>query len=255
MLLVQGLRLVAGNWRLLLLEVLPATLAWAAMLDLKAHALRGHAFRDWHGAPALLLMLGIVLLTIAAYFLNVAFAYAVAAPGATEPRVRPAFARIRGRWRTVALIAAFVGVALAVASVVVPRWGLLAFSLSLSVAIALMMVTLVALPARLLGVSSNASRRDKMVASAVSAALGATICTPAYLMGRFGVVMLGSHRLLVLGVVLVGVGFSLHAGANGAVKAVKMSVTLAVGRSDHHDDGAHAQGGASSAGESPANPA
>src|SRR5271170_4991335 len=36
--LFQGVKLLVTNWRLALVEVLPAMWIWAAMLDLKAHA-------------------------------------------------------------------------------------------------------------------------------------------------------------------------------------------------------------------------
>lgn len=229
MMLLVGLRMLISNWRLLLLEVLPAMWIWVAMLDLKAHLFRGHSFADWRGAPAMLLMLTIILVTIASHYLNVVFAYAIAFPDDAR-RLRPAFGQAAKQWRVAVLVGAVIGAALAFSAIVVPRWGLFWFALSLGVVVAAMMVTYVALPARLLGVSSNAPRRDKLAASAVSATVGAAICTPAYLVGRLGVLMLGSHELFVLGVVLVCLGFSLQAGANGAIKAVQMSVKLVVAR-------------------------
>lgn len=228
MMLLRGLRLVIGNWRLLLLEVLPAMWIWAAMLDLKAHVIRGHSFHDWRGTTALLCMAGIVLVTMACYHLNVVFAYAIASPA--EARLRPHFSRAGKHWARSGPVGLAVGAALAVSAVITPRWGLLWFSLSLSLVLAVMMVTYVALPARLLGLGSTAPRRDKLAAGLVSTAVSAAICTPAYMTGRIGVLLLGSHRLFVLGVILVCFGFSLQAGANGAIKAVEMSVKLVVGR-------------------------
>ena len=58
--------------------------------------------------------------------------------------------------------------------------------------------------------------------------LGALICTPPYLIGRIGVLLLGS--LFPLGVILLVVGLTLQAGATGAVKAIKMSAKLAAGK-------------------------
>jgi hypothetical protein len=92
-----------------------------------------------------------------------------------------------------------------------------------------MMLTYVTVPARIVGVRPVGSRRDKLAASAVGGALGALICTPPYLLGRLGVLLLGSHVLFVLGIVLLAVGFTLQAGATGAVKAIKMSAKLAAG--------------------------
>ena len=42
--LLEGLKLLFTNWRLTLIQVLPAMWIWAAMLDLKAHLLHGRSF-------------------------------------------------------------------------------------------------------------------------------------------------------------------------------------------------------------------
>jgi len=47
--------------------------------------------------------------------------------------------------------------------------------------------------------------------------------------GRIGILLLGSHLLSVLGVILLAVGLALTAGATSAVKAIKMSAKLAAG--------------------------
>jgi hypothetical protein len=48
--------------------------------------------------------------------------------------------------------------------------------------------------------------------------------------GRLGILALGSSVLFPLGVVLLIVGLVLQAGATGAVKAIKMSAKLAAGK-------------------------
>jgi TRAP-type mannitol/chloroaromatic compound transport system permease large subunit len=45
--------------------------------------------------------------------------------------------------------------------------------------------------------------------------------------------MLGSHTLFILGIIFLAVGGALEAGAEGAVKAVKVSAKLVTG---HHSD-------------------
>jgi hypothetical protein len=52
---------------------------------------------------------------------------------------------------------------------------------------------------------------------------------PPYLLGRRGLIMLGSHALFVLGMVVLAIGLTLQAGATSAVKTIKMSVKLASG--------------------------
>jgi len=89
-----------------------------------------------------------------------------------------------------------------------------------------MMVCYVAVPARLIGVKPQQSRADKLWTSVVSGVLGATICAPPYLLGRIGLLMLGSTALLIPGIIVFAVGITLQAGATGAVRAIKMSAKL-----------------------------
>ncbi len=51
-LLLDGLKLVFSNWRLTLLQALPAMWIWLAMLDLKLHVLHGRSFHVIRGPLA-----------------------------------------------------------------------------------------------------------------------------------------------------------------------------------------------------------
>jgi len=96
-----------------------------------------------------------------------------------------------------------------------------------------MMIAYVAVPARLIGVESGAvSRRDRLSASVVGSVLGAVVSTPAYVMGRIGLLMIGSPFLRIPGILIFIVGFTLQATATSAVKAVKMGAKLGRGRRD-----------------------
>jgi hypothetical protein len=159
------------------------------------------------------------------------FAFAIARPG--PPKIRPAFTTARSHAGVVLAWGTGVGLLLGFSTVVVVRWGLWWFALSLSIVLGIMMVCYVAVPARLIGVTTTRSRRDKFTAAAVGGALGAVVCTPPYLLGRVGILMLGSHTLFILGIIFLAVGGALEAGAEGAVKAVKVSAKLVTG---HHSD-------------------
>jgi hypothetical protein len=226
--LFQGLRMLFSNWRLTLIQVLPAMWIWLALLDLKAHTFRGKEFHSWHGGVEVLLVLGIALLTAASYYLNAVFAFAISQPG--QPRIRPAFALARRHLGVILGVGLVVGVALGVSAIVVPRWGRPWFALSLGIVVGVMMLTYVTVPARIVGIKPTGSRRDKMAAAAIGGTIGALVCTPAYLLGRIGILLLGSSALFPLAVFLLVVGFALEAGATGAVKAIKMSAKLAAGR-------------------------
>jgi magnesium-transporting ATPase (P-type) len=227
--LFQGLRTLFFNWRLTLIQVLPAMWIWLALLDLKAHTFRGKEFHAWHGGVELLLVLGITVVTAACFYLNAVFAFAISHPG--RPTIRPAFARARRHLAVVLGVGLVVGVAFGVSAIVVPRWGRLWFALSLGIVIGVMMLTYVTVPARIVGIKPVGSRRDKLAAAAIGGTVGAVVCAPAYVIGRIGILLLGSSALFPLAVVLLVIGFALEAGATGAVKAVKMSAKLAAGHS------------------------
>jgi hypothetical protein len=225
--LFDGLKLVFINWRLTIVQILPAMWVWLVMFDLKAHALHGKSFNVLRGPIVIPIVVGVAAVTMACFFLNAAFAFAISTPG--PPRVRPGIAGARQHLAVVLGSGAVVGVLLGVSTVVVTRWGKPWFGLSLSIVLAVMMISYVAVPSRLIGMKALHSRKDRLTATAVSGAIGAAVCTPPYLLGRVGILMLGSKALLIPGIVLVTVGFTLQAGATGAVKAIKMSTKLVGG--------------------------
>ena len=229
--LFDGVKLLFTNWRLTLIQVLPAMWIWAAMFDLKAHALHDKAFHVLIG-PAIVipLVLGIAVVTAASFYLNAVFAFAIVQPG--RPQIRPAFTQARQHLLVVLGSGAVVGVLLGLATVVVSRWGRFWFAFALSIVVGIMMVCYVAIPSRLIGMKTTFSKRDKLAASVVGGTIGAVVCTPPYALGRVGLIMLGSstHVIFALGVVFFAVGLTLQAGATGAVKTVKMSAKLVSGR-------------------------
>jgi hypothetical protein len=225
--LFEGVKLLFTNWRLTLIQVLPAMWIWAATIDLKAHVLHGKSFHVLTGPVVIPLVLAVAVITAASFFLNAVFAFAIA--GAGRPVIRPAFAQARSHLAVVLGWGGAVGICLGVSTVIFARWGKLWFALSLGIVVGVMMVCYVAVPARLIGVKNTHSKRDKLTASAVGGAVGAVVCTPPYALARLGLIMLGSHTLFILGCVVLAIGLTLQAGATGAVKAVKMSAKLVSG--------------------------
>jgi hypothetical protein len=225
--LFQGLRLVFSNWRLMMIQILPAMWIWLAMLDLKVHVLHGKSFNVIRGPIVIVIVLVIIAITAASFYLNAVLAFAIGTPG--PPAIRPAVAKAREHLGVVLGSGAFVGLLLGLSTMIVTRSGRPWFALSLSAVIGVMMICYVAVPSRLIGIKPKRSRRDKLVASAVSGALGAAVCTPPYVIGRIGILMLGTRALLIPGIILITFGFALQAGAAGAVKAIKLSVSLVAG--------------------------
>ena len=225
--LFQGIKLLFTNWRLTLVQILPAMWIWAAMLDLKAHALHGKEFHIFRGPLLAVVLLVIAALTAGSFYLNAVFAFAISRPG--PPEIRPGFTRARRHLRTILAWGLIVGLALGFATMVVDRWGKVWFSVTLGAVVAVMMVAYVAVPARLVGVKSERSRRDKLAASAVGGAIGALVCAPPFALGRVAILMLGSHTFFYLAIVLLAVAIVLQTGATSSVKAIKMSAKLTVG--------------------------
>jgi hypothetical protein len=230
--LFDGVKLLFTNWRLTLIQVLPAMWIWAAMLDLKAHVLHGRSFHVLTGPAVVIpLVIGVAIVTAASFYLNAVFAFAIVQPG--RPQIRPAVTQTRPHLPVVLGSGAVIGILLGLATVVAVRWGTFWFGLSLGIVVGVMMVCYVAVPSRLIGMKTTTfSKRDKLAASVVGGAVGAVVCTPPYVLGRVGLLMFGSTTtvIFVLGVIFFAVGLTLQAGATGAVKTVKMSAKLVSGR-------------------------
>jgi hypothetical protein len=232
--LFNALRLLVTNWRLMLVEAFPALLIWAVTLDLKAHVLHGKEFNVIRGPIVVVLFVLAVLATIAAFFLNAAFAFAISQPG--SPDLTAGFQEARRHARAIIGWGSVIGLALGVAAILVPRWGLRWFALTLGTVLAVMMVFYVAVPARIVGVrtakpTDMQGRRDKLAATAVAGLVGAIVCAPPYVISRVGEGLLGNGSLFALGVALIVIGLTLEAGATGAVKAIKVSAKLLSGQS------------------------
>lgn len=174
--LLGGVRVLFSNWRLTLLQVLPAIWIWLAMYNLRAHLLHGREFRELE-TPVLVIVIGaFVAITIGVFFLNAVFGFAIAQSG--TPRVRVAIAEARRRPAPIVASGVAFGLGLGLATTVAPRAGEPWFAVSLSVVVGLMMVAYVALPSRLIGVEPAATRRDRLSAGAVGGLLGVALSTP-----------------------------------------------------------------------------
>src|SRR5262249_12829058 len=140
--LFEGLRLVFTNWRLTLIEVLPAMWIWAAMLDFKAHVFHGKSVHPLHGWALVAAILGVAIITAASFFLNAVFAFAIARP--ERPEIGPGFSQARAHAAVVLGCGGVIGLLLGTAALYADRWGRHWFTISMSIALAIMMVAYVA---------------------------------------------------------------------------------------------------------------
>ena len=107
--LFQGLKLLFTNWRLTLVQIVPAMWIWVAMLDLKVHTLHGKEFHVISGLVLIPCVLAVTALTAASFYLNAVFAFAISAPG--KPQIRPAFGLARRHLRVILAWGCAVGLA------------------------------------------------------------------------------------------------------------------------------------------------
>ncbi|HEX6619098.1 MAG TPA: hypothetical protein VF024_05550, partial [Solirubrobacteraceae bacterium] len=108
--LFNGVKLVFSNWRLTLVQVLPATWIWLAMVDLKLHALHGKSFHVLTGPVVIPIVALVAAITAGTFFLNAVFAFAIAGAGA--PQIRRGFDEARAHLPVVLGSGAFVGLLL-----------------------------------------------------------------------------------------------------------------------------------------------
>jgi uncharacterized membrane protein len=223
--LFDGVRLLLTNWRLTVIQVPPAMWIWAAMYDLRGHVLHDRTWQAITGPIVIPIVIGVVAITAACFYLNAVFGFAISQDG--KPEVGPATGEARRHLGSILLSGGVVGLALGLTVTVVTRAHAPWFALTLSVVIGVMMIAYVAVPARLIGIGTGqVSRRDRLSASVVGSVLGAVVSAPAYILGRIGLLMIGSPFLRLPGILLFAVGFTLQAGATSAVKAVKMGAKL-----------------------------
>ena len=225
-LLIRGVKLLILNWRLSLIQLVPAAWVWLAMWDLKRHLLHGRSFMQLHFAAQLAIAAAVVAVSIAAFWCNAVFAFAIDGP--PPPRIAPAVRKARQARRMVTAWGLIVGSALAFAMIVVPRIaGPWVFSLVLSVVLGVMLISFVAVPARIIGVKTQKlSPREALGRVAVSGTVSAVVMTPGFLLSRVGLILLGLHHFHLIGFAMLSIGSALYAAGMSSVKAVTLTMKL-----------------------------
>jgi len=221
-LLFQGLKLIVSNWRLTLVQLVPAVAIGLTWWDLRAHLLGRLDLVTWRGAGfALIVAVGIVAVTVVAYWCNGVFAVAISRPAPVL--LRPAYRQARMQRRYLNAWGLGVGSAHALVSTVVVGFGLLWFSLGLFAVALVMTVTFVTVPAHVVGLRTHAALPDKVKGAAVGTVVGVVANAPGFILSRIGLLMLGIGLLWVPGVVLFAIGIALETAAVSSVSALKMT--------------------------------
>jgi hypothetical protein len=224
-LVIRGVKLLVVNWRLSLIELVPAAWVWLVMWNLKRHTLRGAPFRDFTFWGTLLLAVLAVGITLIAIWCNTVFAFAV---DSDPPKVGPAARRATADMPMIALAALILGLLLTFAAVVVPRIGpAWLYVVTLGGVLGLMLINFVAVPARIIGLRRQRLPPRQRVGSLLAGgALSAVAMGPGFLLDRIGLILLGVSGLHLLGLVLLSIGTALYAAGMSSVRAVKLSMKL-----------------------------
>ena len=167
--LFAGLKLLFSNWRLTLVQVLPAMWIWGAMMDLKPHVFHGKSFHRLDGWELVAAIMAVghhrrqLLLER-----RVRLCHCQIRPARDRTRVHPGPVACRpvlgwGGDRIAIWHRRFLRRPLG------SRW----FTVSMSIVIAIMMVTYVSMPSRLIGLKTSYSKADKLKATVVGGAIGA----------------------------------------------------------------------------------
>jgi hypothetical protein len=224
-LLIRGIKLLIMNWRLSLIELIPAAWIWVVMWDLKQHSLRGAAFRETSFWGTVLLGVIAIGMTFIAIWCNTVFAFAV---DSYPPSVRPAARRTKSDLPTIAVAALVLGLLLTFAAIVVPKIGpTWLYVVTLGGVLSLMLINFVAVPARIIGLRRERLPPRQAVGNLLAGgALSAVAMGPGFLLDRIGLILLGVSGLQLLGLVLLSIGTALYAAGMSSVRAVKLSMKL-----------------------------
>jgi hypothetical protein len=190
MLLVRGIKLLLLNWRLTLIELVPAIWVWLVMWDLRQHALRNDAFRQITVGGMIVLALLTVAASVAAFWWNTVFAFAITH---AQARIAPAVRQARPHLPRLIRAGVVLGILLAVAAVVVPRIdSALPYLIAIVAVYALMLISFVAIPARILGAKKRRLKPKEAIGRwTVGGALSAVAMTPGFVLDRVGLILLG----------------------------------------------------------------
>ena len=225
-LLVRGIKLLVTNWRLTMIQIVPAVWIWLAMYDLKNHALRGAPFRHLTLGGMIVLLILSTAISIASLWCNTVFAFAL---DERPPLIRPAAQQTNKHIARILVMGTIIGVALGVAVAIVPRVNTkLLFYAALGAVLAVMFISFVAVPARIIGRKPRKLPPKQVIGrTATGWALSGVAMAPGFILDRIGLILLGVHGLHALGFLLLSVGTALYAAGMSSVKAVKMTIKFA----------------------------
>lgn len=226
-LVVRGLKLLVSNYRLLLLELVPAAWVWVTMWDLHRQEIRNVPL---HGASLVQVLVAVGVATVAgvaALWCNSVFGIAITHQ---PPEVNRAIRQTRPfRGKVVAagiLMGGLVTLGFAVIPRLKPEWVYYGF---LGGMYGIMLTALVVLPAWVIGITRTHFGPLQTVQRWVTGwALSAVAMTPGFVVAHAGGRLIDVRGLEWLGYVMITLGAVLYAAGLSSVKAVTLSMKLEI---------------------------
>jgi hypothetical protein len=217
----DGVLLLLRNWRLTLLQLVPATWIWVMTWNMKHHLLAKPTFSS---SAVAAIAVGVLLAAQVAYWSNATFAFTMAQDATDD--IRAAFAQARPRWRLIGGLALLTGSVQATIWLLMPRLQTGWLWLALLVMFVVQVYLFIAIPCWLLGVAKTGTRRERTTQSLTTGVLSGVASLPGFLLNRIGWLLLGAGALGIVGGALLAVGAVLHVTASSSVRVVKLSLRL-----------------------------
>jgi hypothetical protein len=226
-LVVRGLKLLVSNYRLLLLELVPAAWVWVTMWDLHRQKLHNVPLGHPSTTEVLTAVATATIAGVAALWCNSVFGFAIthqpAQVGRAIRQTRPFMRRIIAAG---VLMGVVVTLGFAVIPEIEPNWLYFGFLWGMY---GIMLTALVVLPAWVIGIQRTHFGPVQTVQRWVTGwALSAVAMGPGFLVSHVGGLLLDVRGLEWLGYVLITVGSILYAAGLSSVKAVTLSMKLEI---------------------------
>lgn len=222
---VAGVLLLLGNWRLLVMELVPALWLGAITWDWRARTFGQLPLAEVHGAAAAVVTVLILVMTFAAYWCNAVFAFAAVQRPPIDQRSAAVAASVH--WRRITAWALVAGVAHVVVAVVVTRTTVPAYSVALGAVVVLQMYGLVAMPVALVARTRVPSRgrRERIARLLLAGALSGVASSPGFILNRIGILCF-ALGLPWLGVILLVPAVVVQAAGAASSRAVQLAARV-----------------------------
>ena len=236
---LAGVLLLVGNWRLLLMELVPALWLGAITWDWRARTFGKLPLAEVHGEAAVAVMAVILVMTFAAYWCNAVFAFAAVQSPPVD--LRAAMRSAGAHWRRITVWAAVAGLAHLVVAVYLTRTTVTIYSITLGAVVVLQMYALVAMPVALVARARVPSRgrRDRIARLLLAGALSGVASSPGFLLNRLAILLI-ALGLPWLGVALLVPAVVVQAAGAASSRAVQLAARVQEAR---HAGSGHAGSG------------